>query len=207
MKPLTLLFSMLAAFCSLNAQTNSFPLWPDGAPGALSNEAKDIPTLTVFLPDPAKATGAAMVICPGGGYAHLADHEGSHYARWFNEIEAMSAAVLAGLVALATGSAQTGTKPAPGSIITFDAESKVWVEGTSTVKAYKCVANSIVAELQEREREVHPQHLLRMHQLRVSALRSLARGEELMLALRTLCGAGDKKACIEVRRSERWSFF
>jgi acetyl esterase/lipase len=25
------------------------------------------------------------VICPGGGYGHLADHEGSHYARWFNE--------------------------------------------------------------------------------------------------------------------------
>jgi acetyl esterase/lipase len=27
-----------------------------------------------------------MVICPGGGYAQLADHEGSHYARWFNEM-------------------------------------------------------------------------------------------------------------------------
>jgi len=26
-----------------------------------------------------------MVICPGGGYGHLADHEGSHYARWFAE--------------------------------------------------------------------------------------------------------------------------
>lgn len=25
-----------------------------------------------------------MVICPGGGYGHLADHEGSHYARWLN---------------------------------------------------------------------------------------------------------------------------
>ena len=86
MKPLILLFSLLAALCGLNAQTNTFPLWPDGAPGALGKEAKDIPTLTVFLPDPAKATGAAMVICPGGGYGHLADHEGSHYARWFNEM-------------------------------------------------------------------------------------------------------------------------
>ena len=65
--------------------TNSFPLWPDGAPGALGKADKDIPTLTPFLPDPAKATGAAIVICPGGGYGGLADHEGSQYARWLNE--------------------------------------------------------------------------------------------------------------------------
>lgn len=86
MKPV-LVLSILAAMLAIsNAQTNfSFPLWPDGAPGALGKEAKDIPTLTVFLPEPSKASGAAMVICPGGGYGHLADHEGSHYARWFNE--------------------------------------------------------------------------------------------------------------------------
>lgn len=73
------------AVCAI-AQTNmTFPLWPEGAPGALGTAAKDVPTLTVFLPTPEKATGAAIVICPGGGYGHLADHEGSHYARWFNE--------------------------------------------------------------------------------------------------------------------------
>ncbi len=65
--------------------TNSFPLWPDGAPGALGKEPKDIPTLTPFFPDPDKATGAALVICPGGGYAHLAPSEGPDYARFFNE--------------------------------------------------------------------------------------------------------------------------
>ena len=43
---------------------------------------KDVPTLTPFLPDPAIATGAAFVICPGGGYGGLADHEGAGYARW-----------------------------------------------------------------------------------------------------------------------------
>lgn len=64
----------------------SFPLWPDGAPGALGKEDKDIPTLTPFLPSPEQATGAAIVICPGGGYGGLADHEGSHYARWLNEL-------------------------------------------------------------------------------------------------------------------------
>lgn len=65
--------------------TASFPLWPEGAPGALGKEDKDIPTLTPYLPDAAKATGAAMVICPGGGYGMLASHEGVDYARFFNE--------------------------------------------------------------------------------------------------------------------------
>jgi acetyl esterase/lipase len=60
-------------------------LWPDGAPGALGVSTNDIPTLTPYLPDPAKATGAAMVICPGGGYAHLAPHEGNDYALWLNQ--------------------------------------------------------------------------------------------------------------------------
>jgi acetyl esterase/lipase len=86
MKLSLMLTSFLALTLSARGQTNlAFPLWPDGAPGALGREAKDVPTLTVFLPPPEKATGAAMVICPGGGYAHLADHEGSQYARWFNE--------------------------------------------------------------------------------------------------------------------------
>ena len=58
------------------------PLWPDGAPGALGMEDKDIPTLTLFLADSATASGAAMVILPGGGYGGLAAHEGKGYADW-----------------------------------------------------------------------------------------------------------------------------
>jgi len=65
--------------------TNSFPLWAEGAPGALGNTAKDIPTLTPYFPKAESATGAAIVICPGGGYAHLAPHEGEGYARFFND--------------------------------------------------------------------------------------------------------------------------
>ena len=61
------------------------PLWPDGAPGALGSSSNDIPTLTAYLPDPTNATGTAMVICPGGGYAHLAPHEGNDYALWLNQ--------------------------------------------------------------------------------------------------------------------------
>lgn len=62
--------------------TNSIPLWPDGAPGALGRADQDIPTLTPFFADPERATGAAIVVCPGGGYARLAPHEGEVYARW-----------------------------------------------------------------------------------------------------------------------------
>jgi acetyl esterase/lipase len=81
---------VMAAFlgCLASAQaqpTNSFPLWPEGAPGALGKEDKDIPTLTPYWPDPGKATGAAIVICPGGGYGGLAPHEGVQYARFLNE--------------------------------------------------------------------------------------------------------------------------
>ena len=80
-----LIASLMVGLNVLAQDTNSFPLWPDGAPDALGKGTNDIPTLTAFLPAPYKATGAAMVICPGGGYGHLADHEGSHYARWLNE--------------------------------------------------------------------------------------------------------------------------
>jgi acetyl esterase/lipase len=44
------------------------------------------PDLTVFLPDRSKATGIAVIICPGGGYSGLAiDHEGYDIAKKFNE--------------------------------------------------------------------------------------------------------------------------
>jgi acetyl esterase/lipase len=59
-------------------------LWPEVPPGALGAEAKDIPTLTPFLPDPVQATGAAIVVCPGGGYNVLVDYEGRDYALWLN---------------------------------------------------------------------------------------------------------------------------
>jgi len=80
------LLAFLGAFASALAQpTNSAPLWPEGAPGALGSQDKDVPTLTPYWPEPAKATGAAIVICPGGGYGGLAPHEGKDYARFLNE--------------------------------------------------------------------------------------------------------------------------
>ncbi len=79
----------------------TFPLYPDAIPNSIPSPDKERserdgllrifnvtrPTLTAFLPPAEKATGAAVIICPGGGYFILAaEHEGSDVARAFNEI-------------------------------------------------------------------------------------------------------------------------
>ncbi len=69
-------------------QVETIPLWTSKVPLAKGDDPKlDIPTVDIWLPDPAKATGAAVVICPGGGYGHLAvNHEGKQVAEWLNSI-------------------------------------------------------------------------------------------------------------------------
>ncbi len=60
-------------------------LWPDGAPGRKGEEEEDRPSLAVYRPPAERATGAAVVVCPGGGYGFLAvDHEGQQVAAWLN---------------------------------------------------------------------------------------------------------------------------
>lgn len=72
---------------TLAATPEKILLWPDGAPGAKGDASNDKPTLTVCLPEKEKATGAAVVVCPGGGYGHLAvGHEGAAIAEWFNRM-------------------------------------------------------------------------------------------------------------------------
>jgi endo-1,4-beta-xylanase len=80
------------------------PLWANGAPGFEGRKGdKEVktaqknageytikgvhnPSLTVFLPPKEKATGAAVVIAPGGGHRELwLVHEGINEARWLNE--------------------------------------------------------------------------------------------------------------------------
>jgi acetyl esterase/lipase len=82
-------FALAAIFFSLilsrAEMPTPIPLWPGGAPGALGTNDWDIPTVTPYLPDPTNATGAAMVICPGGGYEHLEPREGRDYALWLNQ--------------------------------------------------------------------------------------------------------------------------
>lgn len=81
-----LLAILFLTYAAMRAQPlPPLPLWPNDAPGALGQAPKDIPTLTPFLADPSVATGAAIVICPGGGYGALANHEGEHYALWLNQ--------------------------------------------------------------------------------------------------------------------------
>lgn len=46
-----------------------------------------IPTLSIYLPSKEKATGTAVVICPGGGYSIVAaGHEGADIAKRFTDI-------------------------------------------------------------------------------------------------------------------------
>ena len=83
--------------------SKTLDLWPGPAPGEAgrvgeekSDPGKDgitrvshvsKPTLAVFRPDPARDTGTAVVICPGGGYNILAiNHEGEDVARWLNTL-------------------------------------------------------------------------------------------------------------------------
>src|ERR1039458_3900861 len=86
MKTCVLTIALCGWMTMIHAQpTNPFPLWPGAAPGALGQALKDIPTLTPLFPSREKATGAAIIVCPGGGYERLAPHEGAGYARWLND--------------------------------------------------------------------------------------------------------------------------
>ena len=106
--------SMVMAFSTLLAfggvVSEPIPLWPNGAPNEkgdvgeehdttkpgdglvagqrvvrLGNVSK--PTITLYRPAREKDTGAAVVVCPGGGYSILAmDLEGTEICEWFNSI-------------------------------------------------------------------------------------------------------------------------
>ncbi|QRR04198.1 alpha/beta hydrolase [Dyadobacter sandarakinus] len=85
------------------AQNETMNLWPEGkvpnfkassvqeksetdASGILRISGVTVPTITAYIAPKEKATGAAVMICPGGGYSILAaSHEGSDFAKWFNE--------------------------------------------------------------------------------------------------------------------------
>src|SRR5271170_1858758 len=79
------------------------PLWPNGAPGfeARKDEPENVkkkgkveqsvtnvnnPSLTVYLPAKGMASGAGIIICPGGGHSVLAiEHEGHNVGQWLAE--------------------------------------------------------------------------------------------------------------------------
>ena len=88
MKAKTGLLFTLIILNSLLAEAEVLPpirLWESNVPGALGDKEQDIPTITPYFPDAEKANGSAIVICPGGAYAGLAQHEGNDYALFLNK--------------------------------------------------------------------------------------------------------------------------
>src|SRR5947209_205018 len=100
MKFVSLILLSAAAFA---AEPKVVPVWPGAAPGSESwkYEEKEVPgqdgaarisnvtrpTLTVFLPEASKATGTAVIICPGGGFRFLSfTHERTELAPWRSPI-------------------------------------------------------------------------------------------------------------------------
>jgi acetyl esterase/lipase len=93
----SILLLLASAAFTLAAEPAALPLWPNGAPGSEARKdepEKDDgkgnitnvhnPSITPYLPEASKATGVAVIICPGGGHQKLCTgHEGYALAEWF----------------------------------------------------------------------------------------------------------------------------
>lgn len=98
-----LLAASLFAVSAFASTPQEVALWPGVAPGSEKAEQKEQvspfpggkfnvvrnvtrPTLTVYLPDPAKATGTGVIVAPGGAFRMLTmDAEGHDVALWLAE--------------------------------------------------------------------------------------------------------------------------
>ncbi len=83
-----ILFSAIFSVFMFNANAQiPLRLWENDAPNAVGKADADIPTITPYLAAKENATGAAIIVCPGGGYSHLSEiKEGSDVAKWLNSI-------------------------------------------------------------------------------------------------------------------------
>jgi len=100
MRPALAISCICLLVSALSAQVSQeIPLWSNGAPGFESKRseapiARDYwvrnihnPSITVYLPAKEKATGAAVVVCPGGGHRELVfKAEGDEPARYLADI-------------------------------------------------------------------------------------------------------------------------
>ena len=60
-------------------------LWNGSAPGAAGKNISDVPTLTIFLPQPNAGNGTSVIVAPGGAYVGLASNlEGRQVADWLS---------------------------------------------------------------------------------------------------------------------------
>jgi len=140
MRRIAWLLFLVGSFCLSSSgeaaeQALVLSVWPGSVPGdygkigpervrapsdAPTKDAKWItnvtkPTITVFKPAKERNTGAAMVICPGGGYWNLAwDLEGEEVAAWLNSV-GMTGIVLKYRVPRRPG--QPEPLPAPGPLL------------------------------------------------------------------------------------------
>jgi acetyl esterase/lipase len=95
-------FILLAAAASRAANHEVIFLWPNDAPGSEGKTADESvrvtpegehvistvnrPSITVYRPSKENATGAAVIVVPGGGHAELwMDHEGYNVAKWLSD--------------------------------------------------------------------------------------------------------------------------
>jgi acetyl esterase/lipase len=76
---------LLAGILALATIPATLNLWDGPAPGSQGSGPEDTPMLTSYLPG-GGGNGAAFVVCPGGGYGGLADHEGKPVAQWLAKL-------------------------------------------------------------------------------------------------------------------------
>ena len=94
---------LLLARAACAADPQVLYLWPEGAPGSEGKTGDETvriqqpggdhvisnvhrPSITIYLPSKETATGAGVVIMPGGGHSALwMDHEGYNEAKWLSE--------------------------------------------------------------------------------------------------------------------------
>jgi len=75
---------LLGSMCLLAQNPKTILLWPNGAPGAKGDADIDKPDLTLYIASQNKAP-TGIIVCPGGGYVHLAmSYEGTDVAKWLN---------------------------------------------------------------------------------------------------------------------------
>lgn len=60
-------------------------LWNNNTPGYDESLNQPEPRIVPYITDSDKPT-ACIIVCPGGGYGHLADHEGAPVCEWLNSI-------------------------------------------------------------------------------------------------------------------------
>ena len=130
LRSFALLVVLLAVSVSAMAQRAfDVNLWDAKTPN--KNGLQDTAYIKVFLPDAKRATGRAVVICPGGGYAHLAmDHEGTQWAPFFNN---MGIATIVLHYRMPNGNAKVPISDAEEALRTVRRNAKNWHINASDV--------------------------------------------------------------------------